>query len=208
MPRIDGGPVETDPRAIWRIFAANFRLFRGTPSWLWLNQAFTEVFGVTERLTAESGDRIYDHIANCLERPEFRPRALFDRFHIEALTTTESPIDDLRWHKAIKASGWGGRVLTAFRPDPVVDPAFPGFRDNLEALGRIAERDLSIFLATSPRSPSGAPISSLSAAPRPTMATRPREPLTSGRRMRPRSTAACGPGRRRRRTPRLSAPRC
>ena len=147
VPRIDGGLVETDPRKIWRIFAGNFRLFRGTPSWLWLNQAFTEVFGVSERLTAESGDRIYDHIAQCLERPEFRPRALFDRFHIEALTTTESPLDDLRWHKAIKASGWSGRVLTAFRPDPVVDPAFPGFRDNLEALGRIAGRDLSTFQA-------------------------------------------------------------
>ena len=95
VPRIDGGPVETDPRKIWQILAANFKLFRGTPSWLWLNHAFTEVFGVTERLTAESGDRIYDHIARCLERPEFRPRALFDRFHIEALTTTESPLDDL-----------------------------------------------------------------------------------------------------------------
>ncbi len=145
VPRIDGGPVETDPRKIWQILAANFKLFRGTPSWLWLNHAFTEVFGVTERLTAESGDRIYDHIARCLERPEFRPRALFDRFHIEALTTTESPLDDLQWHKSIKASGWGGRVMTAFRPDPVVDPAFPGFRDNLEALGRITERDLSTF---------------------------------------------------------------
>jgi len=145
VPRINGGPVETDPRKIWRIFAANFRLFRGTPSWLWLNHAFTEVFGVTERLTAESADRIYDHIAQCLERPEFRPRALFERFNIEALTTTESPLDDLRWHKAIKASGWRGRVLTAFRPDPVVDPAFPGFRDNLDALGRIAERDVSTF---------------------------------------------------------------
>ena len=93
----------------------------------------------------ESGDRIYDHIAECLERREFRPRALFERFHIEALTTTESPLDDLRWHKAIKASGWGGRVLTAFRPDPVVDPAFPGFRDNLEALGRIAGGEVSTF---------------------------------------------------------------
>jgi glucuronate isomerase len=145
VPRIDGGPVETDPRKIWRIFAANFGLFRGTPSWLWLTEAFTEVFGVTERLTAESADRIYDHIDACLRQPEFRPRALFERFHIEALTTTESPLDDLRWHKAIKASGWPGRVLTAFRPDPVVDPAFPGFRDNLEALGRVAARDVSTF---------------------------------------------------------------
>src|SRR5271165_1676187 len=145
VPRVDGGPVETDPRKIWRIFAENFRLFRGTPSWLWLNHAFTEAFGIRERLTAESADRVYDHIAACLERPEFRPRALFERFNIEALTTTESPLDDLKWHRAVKASGWGGRVLTAFRPDPVVDPAFPGFRENLAALGRITNRDVSTF---------------------------------------------------------------
>ena len=145
VPRVDGGPVETDPRAIWRRFAANFRLFRGAPSWLWLNHAFTEVFGVDERLSADSADRIYDHIAACLEKPEFRPRALFERFNIEALTTTESPLDDLRWHRKIKASGWGGRVLTAFRPDPVVDPAFPGFADNLATLGRISGRDVSTW---------------------------------------------------------------
>jgi glucuronate isomerase len=143
VPRVDGGPIETDPRKIWRIFAANFRLFRGTPSWLWLSHAFTEVFGISERLTAESADRVYDRIAQCLERPEFRPRALFEQFNIETLTTTESPLDDLRWHKTIKESGWRGRILTAFRPDPVVDPAFPGFRDNLDALGRIAGVDVS-----------------------------------------------------------------
>jgi glucuronate isomerase len=145
VPRVDGGPVESDPRAIWRRFAANFRLFRGTPSWLWLNHAFTEVFDVDERLNADNADRVYDQIAACLEKPEFRPRALFERFNIEALTTTESPLDDLRWHRKLKASGWGGRVLTAFRPDPVVDPAFPGFVDNLAALGRVSGRDLSTW---------------------------------------------------------------
>jgi glucuronate isomerase len=145
VPRIDGGPVETDPRKIWRIFAANFRLFRGTPSHLWLNHAFTEVFGVGERLDAESADRVYDHIAACLEKPEFRPRALFERFNIEVLTTTDSPLDDLKWHRRIKESGWRGRVLTAFRPDPVVDPAFPGFAENLAALGRLVGSDLRSF---------------------------------------------------------------
>jgi glucuronate isomerase len=171
VPRTDGGPVETDPRKIWRIFAENFRLFRGTPSQLWLNHAFTEVFGISERLTAESADRIYDQIARSLERPEFRPRALFERFNIETLTTTESPLDDLRWHKAIKASGWRGRVMTAFRPDPVVDPAFPGFRANLEALGRIAGVDVSRwdgYLAAL------AARRAYLAAPRPTTAIRPR----------------------------------
>ena len=94
---------------------------------------------------ADNADRAYDHIAACLARPEFRPRALFERFNIEALTTTESPLDDLRHHRKIKASGWRGRVLTAFRPDPVVDPAFPGFVENLAALGRIADCDVSTY---------------------------------------------------------------
>ncbi len=145
VPRVDGGPIETDSRQIWRRFAENFHLFRGTPSWLWLNHAFVEVLGFHERLSADNADRAYDHIAACLARPEFRPRALFERFNIEALSTTESPRDDLRHHRRIKDSGWRGRVLTAFRPDSVVDPAFPGFVDNLAALGRIAGEDVSTF---------------------------------------------------------------
>jgi len=145
IPRIDGGPVETDPRKIWRRFAENIHLFRGTPSWLWLNHAFTEVLGFRERLGAGNADKAYDHIAACLERPEFRPRALYERFNIEALTTTDSPLDDLRHHRKIQSSGWGGRVLTAFRPDPVVDPAFPRFRENVAELGRIADRDVSTY---------------------------------------------------------------
>ena len=145
VARVDGGPVETDSRRIWRRFAENFHLFRGTPSWLWLCHSFTEVFGFHERLSAENADRAYDHVAACLARPEFRARALFERFNIEALSTTESPLDDLRHHRKIKESGWRGRVLTAFRPDPVVDPAFPGFLDNLAALGRIADADVSTW---------------------------------------------------------------
>ena len=145
VPRIDGGPVEADPRKIWRRFAENFFLFRGTPSWLWLNHAFTEVFGFHERLGAANADKAYDHIASCLERPEFRPRALFERFNIEALTTTESPLDDLRHHRKMKSSGWRGRVLTAFRPDPVVDPNFPRFLENLKELARVADCDVSTY---------------------------------------------------------------
>jgi glucuronate isomerase len=145
VPRVDGGAIETDSRKIWRRLAENFFLFRGTPSWLWLCHAFTEVFGFHERLSVDNADRAYDHIAACLARPEFRPRALFERFNIEALTTTESPLDDLRHHRKIQQSGWRGRVLTAFRPDPVVDPAFPGFLDNLAALGRVADADVSTW---------------------------------------------------------------
>ncbi|HYG91108.1 MAG TPA: glucuronate isomerase [Azospirillum sp.] len=141
VPRRDGGPVETDPRKIWRLFAEHWHLFRGTPTRLWLEHAFETVFGVTERLSPATADRIYDRIADCLQRPEFRPRALFERFNIEAIATTESPLDTLEHHRAIRDSGWTGRVVTAFRPDPVVDPEFEGFQANVKALGVLTGED-------------------------------------------------------------------
>jgi glucuronate isomerase len=141
VPRRDGGPVETDPRAIWRRFAAHWHLFRGTPTRLWLEHSLETLFGVEERLGPHSADRIYDRIAEKLGRDDYRPRALFERFGIEVIATTESPLDDLRWHEMTRATGWTGRVITAYRPDPVVDPDFEGFAGNLRAFGEITGRD-------------------------------------------------------------------
>lgn len=145
VPRKDGGETSSDNRAIWRLLASNWHLFRGTPTSMWLTHAFETVFGVTERLSAASADRIYDRIEECLGKPEFRPRALFERFNLEVLATTESPLDTLEHHKAIRESGWKGRVITAFRPDPVVDPEFEGFRDNLAELARITGKDTATW---------------------------------------------------------------
>ena len=130
-----------DPREAWRLLASNFHLFRGTPSRMWLDWVFAEVFGIRVRLSAESADHYYDIITDALAREEFRPRALFDRFGIEVLTTTESPLDSLDHHAAIRESGWGGRVLTAYRPDPVVDPEFEGFQANLDRLSDLTGED-------------------------------------------------------------------
>lgn len=141
IARKDGGAVETDPRTIWRLFADHYHLFRGTPSRMWLDWVFVELFGLDVRLSAETADLYYDRIADALATPAFRPRALMDRLHIEVLTTTENPLDSLDHHKAIRESGWSGRVLTAYRPDPVVDPEFEGFQANLDKLAAITGQD-------------------------------------------------------------------
>lgn len=145
VPRVDGGTVEQDPRKIWRLFANNYHLFRGTPSRIWVDHALQEVFGVSHRLSAATADAIYDQIDDCLTQDAFRPRALFERFNIEAISTTESATDDLRWHKMIGESGWSGKVITAYRPDGVIDPAFEGFADNVAKLGEMTGEDTSTW---------------------------------------------------------------
>ncbi|MCU1457253.1 MAG: glucuronate isomerase [Actinomycetia bacterium] len=139
VPERDGSAV-VQPRAAWRTFAANYALFRGTPSGLWLDHTFSEVFGLDVRLDAGTADHYYDTIAARLAEPAFRPRALFERFGIEVLATTDSPLDDLADHDRLVADGWGGpggRVVTTFRPDPVVDPDFDGFPGNVARLGEL-----------------------------------------------------------------------
>src|SRR4051812_45949699 len=93
------GASPADPRAAWRLFASHQHLFRGTPSALWLNHVYREVFGFDVALEASTADLYFDRIGELLATPGFRPRALFDRFNIEVLATTESPSDDLTHHR-------------------------------------------------------------------------------------------------------------
>jgi glucuronate isomerase len=142
IPQLDG-KESADPREVWRIFAKHYYLFRGTPTRLWIDYAFRENFGLTERLSAENADEYYEIIDKALQTPEFLPRALFDRFKIEVLATTDAAFDSLEFHQAVKASGWKGRVLPTFRPDAVIDAEYAGFKENLQKLGEVAGEDVS-----------------------------------------------------------------
>ena len=145
VPRADGGPSETDGRRIWRLFARHYHLLRGTPSRLWLDHSFHHVFGIDRRLGPDTADWYYDYIADCLSRPEFRPRALYERFNIEVIATTEPATDDLRWHRMIRDSGWRGRVVTAYRPDGVIDPEMAGFAGNVALMGQQTGFDIATW---------------------------------------------------------------
>ena len=133
------------PREVWRIFAGHYHLFRGTPTRLWLDFSFETLFGLTDRLSAATADLYFDTISQHLATAEFRPRALFDRFRIEVLATTDSPLDLLADHQSIRTSAWPRRILPTFRPDPVVDPDFAGFHANLNRLSELTQEDTSTW---------------------------------------------------------------
>lgn len=141
----NGDVDNCDPRSVWRLFAEHYHAFRGTPTRLWMDYVFAEVFGINMQLTSDTSDEYFDIINESLAKPDFYPRQLFDRFDIEILSTTESPLDDLRHHQEIHASDWSGRIITTFRPDPVIDPDYEGFADNVQRLGEITKEDVGTF---------------------------------------------------------------
>jgi len=140
-----GQPVITDPRKVWKIFASHYCLFRGTPTRIWLDYAFSTLFGLEERLSEKTADNYFDIISDKLSTPEFLPRALFKRFNLEVLATTDSPLDSLSDHQAIRDSGWNARIVPTFRPDDVVDPEFAGFTDRIADLGKQTGEDTATW---------------------------------------------------------------
>jgi len=148
VPTRDGSPVETDPRQIWRTFCRHFHLFTGTPTGLWLKAELIELFGVDVKPSAATADELYDHIDGQLGLPEFTPRALFERFDIELLATTDAATDDLTPHDALRAAGLP--VVPTFRPDALMaltDPAWPARLALLGELTGAVITDLAGFLA-------------------------------------------------------------
>jgi glucuronate isomerase len=139
---------EEDSRRIWRLLCANWHVFRGTPSRFWLESELAELFDVTVRPSAGTADAVYDQVAERLRTEAYRPRALFERFGIEVLATTDDPCDDpcddLAAHAALAADpSFPGRVIPTFRPDRYLEVAAPGWPDAVRRLGEVSGRDTS-----------------------------------------------------------------
>ena len=135
---------KADRRAAWRLFASHYKAFRGTPSRLWLDHVFATVFGFEKRLGADTADFYYDTINAALATPAFRPRALFGRFNIEKIATTEGALDALADHEIIEKQ-WPGRVITNYRPDDVIDPDGGDFVANVERFGALTQENTATW---------------------------------------------------------------
>ncbi len=142
---LDGSAAEADGRRVWRRFADHYHLFRGTPSKLWLDHTLCEVLQVQTPLRGDTADDVYDQVAERLTGESYRPQALYQRFGIEFLATTDGALDSLDAHDRLRKSGWPGRMVPTFRPDDVVDPERPGFHQRITALGELTGEDTSTW---------------------------------------------------------------
>ena len=198
VPRSDGGPTETDPRAIWRRFAENFHLFRAT--------AVRDVAEPFLRACVRPDHALVGGHRRCLLRPyrgQGWPMTPFA--HAPCLSASTSrrwpppkrALDDLRWHHQMRDSGWQGRVVTTYRPDAVVDPEFEGFAQNVATLGEITGEDTATWAGYLNAHRARRGVFQGSSAPRPaTMATPRRAPRTCPTPRRPRCSTPSSPARR------------
>ncbi|MGQ8364973.1 glucuronate isomerase [Glaciecola sp. 1036] len=145
IPRWDGGETEKDPEKIWQLFAEHYYLFAGTPSRMWLDTVFKNVFGFSDMLCKENAMEYYQHITEQLTQDAFKPRALMDKFNIELIATTEGALDPLPHHAKLKGTGWDKRVITTFRPDDVVDASREDIVSNIAKLGDLTGEDTSTW---------------------------------------------------------------
>lgn len=134
-----------NPRSVWRTFADHWHLFRGTPMRTWIDHQLADVFGIAPPFGPDTADEVYDGIDHRLASPEFRPRALFERFGITLLATTDAPHRSLAAHEKLHADGWGARIVPTFRPDAVVDLDRPGWSQAVAELGAVTVTDTDTF---------------------------------------------------------------
>jgi glucuronate isomerase len=133
---------ESEAREAWRLLCEHWDVYRGTPVRYWLEWELAEIFDVSVRPSSQTADAIYDQVTDRLGKDAYRPRALFDRFRIEVLATTDDPCDDLAAHAGLEADRtWSGRVIPTFRPDRYLEPAQPGWADAVARLGEVADVD-------------------------------------------------------------------
>ncbi|WP_040158246.1 glucuronate isomerase [Nigerium massiliense] len=145
VPRVDGGATEGDSRTIWRRFASNWKLFRGTPSRYWLEHELVTVFSVEDEPSEETADAIYDQIAGVIASDDFRPQQLLDRFNIELISTTDPAQSDLSQQQKLAEQGLGERVLPTFRPDSVVYLDRDDFDASIATLGEVSGSDVASY---------------------------------------------------------------
>ena len=144
VPRKDGKPVASS-RDAWRLFAANYHLFAGTPSKTWIDHSLNWAFGIKDELSPATADAIYDTIDAAIATPELLPRAILDKAKVEVIATTEFALDPLTHHLSMEADGYLGRVRTTYRPDDVTDPGRIGFLDRIHQFGDLTGENIAVW---------------------------------------------------------------
>ncbi|MDH7598051.1 MAG: glucuronate isomerase [Sedimentisphaerales bacterium] len=119
----------------------------GNPLYHWTHLELKRYFGIYGLvLNEQTADRIYAAANRLLAEPEYSVRGLLRKMNVRLVCTTDDPLDDLQYHRAIKASGFEIAVHPAWRPDrAMATEDIQALNKYIDRLGEITNRDISTF---------------------------------------------------------------
>ncbi|MBR6915449.1 MAG: glucuronate isomerase [Clostridia bacterium] len=126
---------DCDPKEKFRAYAKTVSYAIGNPLYHWTALELKRYFDVDVALNEATADAIYDATLPLFKKEEYTPRGFISRSNVETVCTTDDPADSLEYHEAIERSGFGVKVVPAFRPDRCVNIRKTDFRDYIAKLG-------------------------------------------------------------------------
>ena len=141
---------DATPLAKFQAWAATVPQTLRNPLYHWTHLELQRYFGVNELLNESSAVRIWKKANQQLARPELTTQGILRSFRVTTVCTTDDPIDDLKHHEALAASGLATRVRPAYRPDKALTvnqpAAFNEWVNHLAAASNTDIGNLSAFL--------------------------------------------------------------
>jgi len=134
---------EVDPYEKFLKWADTVEHAIGNPVYHWTHLELQRYFNIEEPLSLKTAESIWNTCNAMLKTKEFSVRNLLRKQQVKALCTTDDPIDDLEYHKKLKAEGFEIKVLPTFRPDRAVTLEKPDFLEYIKLLGDKTNKTLT-----------------------------------------------------------------
>jgi glucuronate isomerase len=123
----------------FRKFCSVLPMGVGNPLYHWSHLELQRYFGTKTLVSADTADELWEVCNAQIGKPELSARGLMLRSNVRVVCTTDDPVDDLAYHKAIAAdSGFSVKVLPTFRPDKSFNIDRAGFQDYIRKLATVS----------------------------------------------------------------------
>lgn len=118
----------------------------GNPLFHWSHLELQRFFGYHGVLDSETAEEVWNLCNAKLQEDSMSVRNLIRRSNVKLLCTTDDPVDDLRWHQAIKDDkSFEVQVLPAWRPDKAMNLEKPEYPDYLKQLSEASGIEIRTF---------------------------------------------------------------
>ncbi len=116
------------------------------PLYHWTHLELKTAFGIEKLLSPKTAREIFDECNEKLASPEYTARNLMRKYKVEAVCTTDDPVDTLEHHIKTRNDGFEIKMLPTWRPDKAMAvESASSFSSYVEQLAGVSDTGISTF---------------------------------------------------------------